>query len=75
MALALVLKVQGPGTVDPLMPSNPGQAVFHGLLGVNAPSFAADELGPAQPLAAGKRGGDHVGEARELRPTLEVGRT
>src|SRR5208337_616329 len=34
LGLTLLLKVQRPGAVWPLVPHDPGQTLFHGLLGV-----------------------------------------
>ena len=60
-ALALVLEVQAPAAVGPLVPDDPVEPVLDGLLGMDRPPFAADELGLAQPLPARERGGDVLG--------------
>ena len=70
LGLTLLLKVQRPRAVGPLVPHDPGQTILHGLLGVHGSALAADELGPVQSRPARKWGRDLVGQAGEVRTCL-----
>ena len=70
LGLALLLEVQRPGAVCPLVPHDPGQTLFHGLLGVHGSPLAANELRPVQSRSAREWRRDLVGQSGEVRACL-----
>ena len=73
IALTLLVVVQAPRPVGALMPDEPVDAVLHRLLGPRRPAFAADQLGPGQPLPARERGRDVRSPTRgAASPTIDA---
>src|SRR5262249_47570155 len=59
----LILEVQRPGAVRPLMPHDPFQSLLDRFLRMGCPSLATDELCSSKALPPRKRGRDRLRES------------